>query len=215
MHPEFWHDRWQRQQIGFHEPVVNPLLIRHFDALNLPPDARLFVPMCGKTLDIDWLLERGHAVVATKLSPIAVTMLFERLGLAPAVADAGKSLECWRAGPLEVWVGDHFHVQPAQLGGADAVYDRAALIAMPADMRPAYARQMLSLVPRAPQLLITLEYDQSRLDGPPFSVDGGELRRLYPRHTLHRLASEQIVGGLKGKVPATENVWRLEPPRAA
>ncbi|MFO7325188.1 MAG: thiopurine S-methyltransferase [Pseudomonadota bacterium] len=215
MHPQFWHERWQRQQIGFHEPEVNPLLVHHHDALRLARGARVFVPLCGKTLDIDWLLSRGHAVVATELSPIAVTALFGRLGVEPAVEDAGNGPQRWHGGRLEVFVGDHFQVPLQRLGHVDAVYDRAALIALPAAMRPAYARHMQQLAPRAPQLLVTLEYEQSRLDGPPFSVDEAELRILYPAHTLRRLASGAIDGGLKGKVPASENVWLLGPPRGA
>lgn len=210
MHPSFWHDRWQRQQIGFHEPEVNPLLVRHFDALGLPERARVLVPLCGKSLDIDWLLDRGHAVVASELSPIAVEALFGRLGLVPEVQPHGE-LEYWRTGLLEVWVGDHFLLAPGQAGTVDGVYDRAALIAMPADMRPAYARQMLALAGEAPQLLVTLEYDQSQLNGPPFAVGGDELAMLYPAHQRRLLASAAIPGGLKGKVPGTENVWLVQP----
>jgi thiopurine S-methyltransferase len=140
-----------------------------------------------------------------------VTALFGRLGASAQVERAGNGLERWRAGRLEVWVGDHFQLLPEQAGHLEGVYDRAALIALPATLRPAYAAKMLQLAPRARQLLVTLEYDQASLDGPPFSVPVEELRSLYPGHLLHRLASETIDGGLKGKVPASENVWLLEP----
>lgn len=210
MHPDFWHDRWNRQQIGFHEPAPNPLLIEHFDALQLPRGARVFVPLCGKTLDIDWLLERGHQVAGTELSPVAITALFERLGSAPAVDPAGE-LQRWHAGALQVFVGDHFGLRRPDLGQVDAVYDRAALIAMPPEMRPEYGRQMLRLAGHAPQLLVTLEYPQAELSGPPFSVPAEELPTLYPSHRRERLAVHTIEGGLKGKVPASEVVWKLLP----
>lgn len=208
MQPDFWHDRWARQQIGFHEPAANPLLVKHFGTLALQPGARVFLPLCGKSLDIDWLLVQGYRVAASELSAIAVKALFARLGLAPTVETAGP-LQCWRAGQLEVWVGDHFQVDPRQLGHVDAVYDRAALIAMPATMRPDYAAQLVRLAGDAPQLLVTLEYDQSCIDGPPFSVPEGELRRLYPGRELRRLASAAVEGGLKGRCPASEQVWHV------
>lgn len=214
MQPEFWHDRWERQQIGFHEPAANPLLLRHCDALGLPPRATVFLPLCGMTLDIDWLLARGHRVIGSELSPIAVRALFERLGQPPRIEQLDP-LQRWTAGELTVWLGDHFELTPPHFERVDAVYDRAALIAMPPDLRRAYARQMLQLAGDAPQLLITLEYAQSQFDGPPFSVDEAQLRALYPAHAPRRLVAEAVVGGLKGKVPATENVWILEPGRAA
>src|SRR5690606_38680974 len=110
------------------EPAPNPLLLRHFDALGLAPGARLFLPLCGKTLDIDWLLSGGLEVTASELSAIAVTALFERLRLSPVVEHHG-ALQRWRASRLEVWVGDHFSLDRDTLGRIDAVYDRAALIA--------------------------------------------------------------------------------------
>ncbi len=212
MKPEFWHDRWHRQQTGFHEPAVNPLLLRHFDALALGAGAHVFVPLCGKSLDIDWLLGRGLRVTGAELSPLAVTALFERLGRAPEIQHDGP-VHCWRAGDLAVWVGDYFALPPHALGEVDAVYDRAALIAMPDSMRPAYATQMTRLAGDAQQLLVTLDYDQSGMEGPPFSVSGGELGRLYPRHAAERLSVNPIAGGLKGRLAATEDVWLLRPHR--
>lgn len=208
MQPDFWHDRWARQQIGFHEPAPNPLLLNHFGALGLTPPARLFLPLCGKTLDIDWLLARGHQVVGSELSPIAVTAVFERNGLSPAVDEVG-ALQHWHCDRLQIWVGDHFQIDPRQLGEVDAIYDRAALIAMPPAMRPAYATQLIRLAGDAPQLLVTLEYDQDCVDGPPFSVAVDELRTLYAGRPLHRLESRAVEGGLKGRCPASEQVWRL------
>lgn len=210
MQPDFWHDRWRRQQIGFHEPAANPLLLQHFDTLALPSAARILLPLCGKTLDIDWLLARGHEVVGAELSAIAVAALFERLGTPPTIAHSGP-LQRWSAAGLEVWVGDFFQIDPLQAGRFDAVYDRAALIAMPPTMRADYAAQLMRLAGDAPQLLVTLEYDQSRIDGPPFSVGEAELRTLYPGRTMQRLAAEAVAGGLKGKADATECVWLIEP----
>jgi len=166
------------------------------------------------TLDIDWLLARGRRVIGSELSPIAVQALFERLGRPPRVEQLDP-LQRWTAGDLTVWLGYHFELTAPHLEHVDAVYDRAALIAMPPDLRPAYARQMLRLAGTTRQLLITLDYEQSQYDGPPFSVGEAELRALYPAHAPRRLAAEAVAGGLKGKVPATETVWFLEPGRGA
>ncbi len=206
MHSDFWHSRWTSNQIGFHESAVNPLLVAHFAALAAAPGARIFLPLCGKTLDIDWLLARGHGVAGAELSALAVMQLFERLGVVPAVTRIG-SIERHSAAGLDVFVGDIFDLSAEALGPVDAVYDRAALIALPPDMRQRYARHMRVLAGNAPQLLVTLEYDQQQVEGPPFSVPAAEVHGLFSPRTPVLLSSRELPGGLKGKWPATENVW--------
>jgi thiopurine S-methyltransferase len=214
MQPDFWHERWSRNQIGFHESVANPLLVSHFAALGVSKPARVFLPLCGKTLDIDWLLGKGFRVVGAELSPIAVASLFERLGLAPDIERMGD-LELWSAPGLDVFLGDFFALTAVVLGSVDAVYDRAALIALPPDMRSRYAAHMDALTQGARQLLITMDYDQSRLPGPPFSVSDEEVRRLYGHREPVRLASQEMPGGFRGISPATENTWLLREQRPA
>lgn len=208
MHAEFWHERWSSNQIGFHEPQVNPLLVGWVSALALPKGARVFLPLCGKTLDIDWLLAQGYRVAGAELSAIAVGQLFERLGVTPIIT---RDLELQRhsAAGVDLFVGDIFQLTASMLGEIDAVYDRAALIALPPGMRARYAEHLERITRGARQLLVTLEYDQQRLDGPPFSVPGDEVRRLYAAHDPQRLATQEIVGGIKGRAPGTENVWLL------
>lgn len=209
MDPDFWHAKWERNEIGFHIGEVNPLLVAHFDALALAPGSRLFLPLCGKTLDIHWLLARGHRVVGAELSRLAVQQLFAELGLAPTVSREGD-LEHFAAGNLDIYVGDIFDLTPARVGAVDAVYDRAALVALPENVRPRYTSHLRGITGEAPQLLICFEYDQSRHAGPPFSVDADEVRRHYARHfTLTRLDHVDVVGGLKGKCPAKESVWLM------
>jgi thiopurine S-methyltransferase len=211
MHADFWHERWSSNQIGFHESAVNPLLVIHIAALGLAKGARLFLPLCGKTLDIDWLLSKGYRVSGAELSQLAVASLFDRLDLAPTVEDyggAGGVVARWSAPGLDIFAGDIFALSASCLGNVDAVYDRAALIALPPDMRQQYAAHLDTLTKGAPQLLITLAYDQSRLAGPPFSVEEPELRNLYGR-SPSLLSSQELPGGLKGKCPATETAWLL------
>jgi thiopurine S-methyltransferase len=208
---EYWLDRWRRNAIGFHESQANVLLVRHLASLSLPPASRLFVPLCGKTLDIQWLLARGHQIVGAELSEIAVRELFAALGLIPSATPIG-SITRYGAPGIEVFQGDIFALSRGELGPVAAIYDRGALIALPESMRARYARHIEQLTERARQLVICLHYEQRLLAGPPFSVDASEMARLYgPAYDLRLLASAQVVGGLKGKCPATEDVWLLTP----
>jgi len=210
MDKDFWLDRWQRREIGFHNAEANPMLVTHFEALRLAERSRVFVPLCGKTLDIGWLLGRGMRVVGAELSPVAVGELFAELGVEPEIAPAG-AVEHHRAPDLEVFVGDLFTLDAATLGPVDAVYDRAALVALPGEMRRAYAEHLHRLTPGAGRLLIVYEYDQRQVDGPPFAVHEAEVRELFESDfRLTLLEREPIAEGLKGKAVATRVVWRLE-----
>ncbi|MBC7280487.1 thiopurine S-methyltransferase [Hoeflea sp.] len=204
----FWHDRWNSNRIGFHEGKPNALLVQHFAALGVPARGRVFVPLCGKTRDIAWLLSRGCRVAGAELSELAIRQLFEELGLEPEVTDLGD-LKRYSAAGIDIFVGDIFALTPALLGPVDAVFDRAALVALPEAMRPKYASHIAALTGDAPQLLICFEYDQSKFDGPPFSIDRSEVQRCYGgHHELVRLAAVEAAGGMRGTA-ATEAVWLL------
>lgn len=209
MNHSFWHEKWQKQQIGFHEAEANPLLLAHIHALDLPPKSRLFLPLCGKTLDIAWLLAQGYRVAGAELNELAVTSLFEEMGLVPTITQCGKLVR-YSAPHLDIFRGDIFDLQSDTLGAIDAIYDRAALIALPQHMRHDYSQHVRDLTGTAKQLLITVEYDQSQQAGPPFSIDTEEVQFHYgASYTVTPLASKPIVGGLKGKCAADEHVWLL------
>ena len=181
MHPEFWHERWSSNRIGFHRDAPLPLLATHWPALGLAADARVFVPLCGKSLDMVWLAERGHRVLGVELSELAVRQFFDERGLAPAIHDttAGRHFS---AGPYELIVGDALALQADVLADCAAVYDRAAMIALPPDLRRTYAAAAWrDLPPGCRGLLITLEYPQAEKAGPPFSVDADEVATLLDR----------------------------------
>jgi thiopurine S-methyltransferase len=212
MDASFWHQRWEKNEIGFHESKANPLLVTHFHELSIPKGRRVFVPLCGKTLDISWLLSRGYRVAGSELSQLAIEQLFIELGLQPDIEKVG-SVERWSANSLDILVGDFFAVARPMLGQIDAVYDRAALVALPETMRQRYAAHLMEITGKAPQLLVSYEYDQSLKEGPPFSVSNEEVRRHYAStYTQTLVASTEVSGGLKGKVPAKENVWVLKRP---
>lgn len=207
MQPDFWHQRWFTNQIGFHEPVANPLLVKHIDNLKLRKGSRIFLPLCGKTLDIAWLASQGYQVVGAELSKLAVDQLFKELGTTPTITRQG-SIDHYHVANIDVLVGDIFDITPALLGKVDAIYDRAALVALPPDMRVRYTKHLMSLTNAAPQLLICFEYDQSLVDGPPFSVTSDEVKAHYAdRYKLTSL--ERVPTKLKGQFEAVEVVWLL------
>lgn len=210
MDPSFWHQRWVKNEIAFHESKTNPLLVRHFAALALSRQRRVFVPLCGKTLDIGWLLSHGCRVAGAELSQIAVEQLFMELGLQPEIIQSGD-LEQWSAKNLDIFVGDIFALTKKMLGPVDAIYDRAALVALPEAMRNRYTPHLLEIAGKVPQLLICYDYDQRVMGGPPFSVSNEEVKRHYAgTYDVRLLSSADLPGGLKGKCPARENVWLLK-----
>src|SRR5690606_32458806 len=204
--------RWAKNQIPFHEPQAHPLLLKHLPALALPAGSRLFLPLCGKTLDIGWLLAAGYRVVGAELSELAVQQLFEELEQTPSVSSLDSGLSLYQGPDLDVFIGDIFALDSDRLGSVEAVYDRAALIALPEAMRARYARQIGELSGKAAQLLISIEYDQTRQPGPPFSVAAPELQHLYGEdYRLQLLERLPLEGGLKRLCRADELVWHLQP----
>lgn len=211
MDPSFWHERWEECRIGFHEPEPNALLIRHFAKLDLQPGSRIFVPLCGKSHDLGWLLGQGHGVAGVELSRKAVEQLFDELGVTPAIEEL-DGLTRFSFEEIEVFAGNFFDLTAKRLGPVDAVYDRAALVALPAEMRTRYAAHLPGLTATAPQLLISFDYDQSMADGPPFSVPAGEIAALYgARYRIALLESIPITGNLARRCEGAEETWLLSP----
>ncbi len=209
MEANFWHQKWEQGETGFHENQINPAIADHLNKLHLPSGSRIFVPLCGKTRDIGYLLEHGYHVAGVELSTIAINELFHSLELAPVITRAGP-LTHYRANNIDVWAGDLFNLTPSTLGTVDAIYDRAALVALPENLRKQYAAHLITLTHMAPQLLITYEYDQRLYDGPPFSVTREELQRHYnDAYSLELLDNTRIAGGFKGKVDAAIGTWFL------
>lgn len=214
MHAEFWHQKWQKGEIAFHEGQVNRLLAAHFQVLNLPLGSRVFLPLCGKTRDIAWLLAAGYQVVGAELSELAVKELFAGLNLKPRITQTEKYLR-YQAAQIDILVGDIFQLSAADVGIVDAIYDRAALVALPENMRSMYARHLMALSHCAPQLIITYEYAQHELAGPPFAVLTAEVQQHYAHfYALQTLVHQPLAGGLKGKIAAQEVLWKLSPLKA-
>lgn len=210
MDASFWHQRWEKNEIAFHQSKANPLLVEYFHQLSLAKGNRIFVPLCGKTLDISWLLSNGYRVAGAELSQIAIEQLFMELGVQPTISGVGE-VDQWSAKDIDIFVGDIFAVSRKILGPVDAVYDRAALVAFPEGMRNRYTAHLTEITDKAPQLLITYDYDQNVMEGPPFSISNEEVKRHYRvNYDVTLIASADVSGGLKGKCAAKENVWLLK-----
>lgn len=188
---EDWLARWREGRTRFHEGRPNDLLVHH--AAQLAGCRRVLVPLCGKAEDLAFLAARGHDVVGIELAEQAVQAFFAERDLAPSIARRGPFVAyeigpgnvaaeptAGPAGAITLLTGDFFAVSPELLGPVDALYDRAALVALPPELRPPYLARLRALVPAgAPALVITYEYDQAAVAGPPFSVLEADLRTLY------------------------------------
>lgn len=209
MDASFWLQKWEDNNIAFHASEPNSALVKHFPALSLSPGSRVFLPLCGKTLDIAWLLSQGYRVAGAELSAIAIEQLFTELDVKPSITEAGN-LTHYSAPNLDIFVGDIFNLSREVLGPVDAIYDRAAIVALPPDMRARYTPHLMEITDTAPQLIVSFEYDQTQMAGPPFSVSNQEITQHYQEsYALTRLTSKNIPGGLKGKCEATKNIWLL------
>ncbi len=210
MDANFWHRKWGKNDIAFHQNEANPLLVKYFRELSLVEGSRIFIPLCGKTRDIAWLLTNGYRVAGAELSKIAIVQLFAELGIEPKISSVGE-LEHSSATNIDIFVGDIFDLSSNILGLVDAIYDRAALVALPVEMRNQYTERLMQITDKAPQLLICYEYDQSMMEGPPFSISNEEINQHYAdSYELTLIASTNVSGGLKGKCTAIENVWLLK-----
>jgi thiopurine S-methyltransferase len=180
MDPDFWHQRWQARQIGFHQSAPHPFLERWWPSLNPATSSRVYVPLCGKSLDMVWLSVRGYRVVGSELSTLAVAEFFGEQQRADVQHDERGSFRRHRSGTIEILEGDALQLTPELLGPVQAAYDRAALVALPPPMRERYAQHFATLLPAGScTLLVAFEYEQAIKDGPPFSVTPDEVVALY------------------------------------
>jgi thiopurine S-methyltransferase len=182
MQTDQWHERWRSGRIGFHLSEVAPTLTQFWPTLRLPPGSTVFVPFCGKSLDLLWLHDRRHSVVGVELSEIAVESFFTENGIEARRVVSQGFIE-YRAPGLRLFCGDLFNLSAEMLESCSAVYDRAALIAMPPELQNDYAAKLAQLTATGTQtLLVTVEYPQEEMRGPPFSADFGVVNGLYSMH---------------------------------
>ncbi len=212
--PHFWHNRWIRNEVGFHQGEVNPHLREYWICLDPLPEETVFVPLCGKAHDLAWLREQGHAVVGVELSPVACRDFFTERGIEPSVESDERFTRYFHDG-IELWCGDYFELSAGNVPNIDLIYDRAALIALPEAMRQRYVAHLTALSREGTRtLLITLDYPPQDFQGPPFAVGDDEVRDHYAAtHELTRLHHQRIPAddplAQRGLIDATESVFRM------
>lgn len=215
MDKDYWFQKWESQDIGFNQAQPNKLMQTYFSRLNLPPGSRVFVPLCGQSIDMLWLIAAGYEVIGVELSQIACRRFFEAHKIPNTVAEI-KNFSVYSSDKITIFCGDFFKLNQALLGKIDVIYDRAALIALPIDTRKRYAQHLLELAtPTTSMFLITMEYNQAEMPGPPFSVNEREINELYhPHFAISLLARTQFVAPshlqLKGLTQACEQVYCLK-----
>lgn len=209
MEHHFWLERWEQGQIGFHQEQINDFLSTHWQELGLAPGAPVFVPLCGKSLDMLWLREQGHPVFGIELSEKAVAAFFQENAITAEVQREPGHVDYIAEG-LHLRVGDFFALRRQDLQGIGAVYDRASLIALPPAMRSEYASFMAELLPSGAHiLLITMEYPEGTLEGPPFSVSEDEVHDLFAGNfRVQRKAHWKDGEGPRG-IKVAEKVYSL------
>ena len=206
----FWLQKWEKNEIAFHKSEPNPLLVRYFEKLSLTKGNRIFLPLCGMTLDITWLLSQGYRDAGAELAEIAIERLFMSLKVKPQISQVGE-VKHYSAQNIDIFVGDIFELSSKMLGPVNAIYDRAALVALPAEIRKRYTAHLIEITEKASQLLISYEYDQNLMSGPPFSISQQEVNQHYERsYEAILVANNNVPGGLKGKCAASEHVWLLK-----
>lgn len=194
MQPEFWLDRWRTAQIGFHQAAPDKHLQAYWPTLKLPANSRVLVPLCGKSLDLLWLRDQGHTVVGVELSPVAVESFLMEHGI-PARRRVLGEFDLYEAPGFNLLRGDFFKLTPELLGSVSAVYDRAALISWTPALQAAYANHLTSLTKSGAQtLLITVEYPEKQMSGPPFPLGRDVIDALYAKHhSIEQLGSHEIL----------------------
>ena len=187
-HTFYWRERWSHDKIGFHKKQVNPTLLNYFSALNLNAGDTVLVPLCGKSLDMFWLMQQGFQVVGVELSELAVEAFFHEQQLSHSSVRCG-SFKKYTAPQITLFQGDIFELTPDLVEACTAYYDRAALIALPLELRQKYVAKVSELLkPGAQGLVSTIDYQCSKQVGPPFNVGDDEFRALYAQFSISLLS---------------------------
>lgn len=217
MDSNFWLERWAKHEIGFHQQRANEYLLEYWPQLALPIDSTAFVPLCGKTLDMRWLHERGHRVLGVEIARAACAEFFAEWNVRPEIGWHG-TFERWTAQEITLLCGDFFDLTADDVTEVRAVFDRAALIALPPAMRKQYAAKLREILqPGTTLLLVAPDYDQEEMKGPPFAVGANEIRELFDGWQLDELATIDVTNSpdnarfrQRGLTQLIERVFRIQ-----
>ncbi len=212
----FWIKRWLDGDIGWHHQETNPHLLSHWHELEIAPGSSLLVPLCGKSMDMVWLAQSGYSIIGVEISSKAVEEFFAERGLIPQRTVSG-AFEMFQAGEYQLLCGDIFRLKPEHIQGVKAVYDRASLVALNQKQRKYYAELMTALLPSGcSMLLVAMDYPESEMQGPPYSVPESEVVELFgdgfsitKLHSINLLQDTERYTG-KGLSRLAEQIYRLK-----
>jgi len=219
MEATYWHDAWNEDRTGFHQDRINKRLSEHWPTLGVASGSTVFVPLCGKSLDMLWLREQGHPILGVELSEKAVAAFFDENALAHErlVSSLGVEYRSIDDGPpIRLIAGDYFALSASDLQRVGGLYDRASLIAMNDELRLRYAEHLGRLVPGGTVgMLLVIDYDTARMQGPPFAVPATRVHALldpaFELEEIDRHDGPERLGNLanRGLQTLTEHVFRL------
>ncbi len=214
MEIDFWEQRWSQNQIAFHLSAVNPCLVKFWSSLNVQSGSQVFVPLCGKSLDLSWFSAQQYSVLGIECSEQAIVDFFGEKSF--SITKKSDDFKVFSTENIKILQGDFFALKESDLKSVSAVYDRASIVAMPEESRQKYVNLLSSILPANVEiLLITLEYNQSLMAGPPFSVSQDEVFNLYKSSFNVELLDRQDVLGeyekfkQRGLDYLTESVYRI------
>ncbi len=215
MEKSYWSSRWRKNKIGFHAFDIDDSLTRFWHTLGFTEDITVFVPLCGKSLDMLWLAEQGQTIKGVEFVEKACIQFFSENGLNPEITSHSFGTK-YTSPKITLWAADILKLPDNEISECGAVYDRAALVALPPEMRTDYINKIAkNLKPGTPYLLVTFEYDENIMQGPPFSIPEKEIHRLFDKdYTIRLLSSEDIIQNLekfknKGLQSMIKNVYVL------
>lgn len=207
---EQWLKRWQDNNIGFHRTDVNPVLEMEWPKLNIPSGSTVYVPLCGKTVDMAWLAAQGYNVVGVELSDIAVIDFFESHKI-PYTVTKHNQYAAYQSEAITIYAGDLFELPESLFANIDAIYDRAAFIAMAPEQREPYAERFFAIAEQNPDLrilLITVQHNGDKKLGPPYYITQDTLEKhfgsIFAINRLDSAYKENLVGKRYDKAGVTD-----------
>lgn len=193
MELSYWQSRWRKGNTGFHLDEVYDGLKYGFSHLDLPDSPAVLVPLCGKSLDLIWLSEKCFKVIGVETSEIAIQQFFCRHSLEYSMQNFG-TFTVYKSNNLELWCGDFLKIPPKKVDPIHLIYDKAAIVALPKRMRPAYSEKLKEFCNNNTQILMQyFTYPQDEMNGPPFSVPSEEISAYFePDFQIQTLKKENL-----------------------
>ena len=191
MNADFWHSCWKNNRLGWHQVDYHPFLQEFLLPRLSSSDKRVFVPLCGKSEDI-WWLNQYMNVIGSELNDIACRDLFSEKNIEPKI-NKHLNFSCYYGHNVTLWQGDFFQLSSQEVSSTDWVYDRAALIALSHSMQKQYVKHLKTfLTPNNQLFLITLEFPENELEGPPFPVSSEDVQDLFIGCEIEEITSREL-----------------------